>query len=114
MSRAFVLSLHRPHEALGLAMPLSRRFVTGQTRFFVLILGALGVACLVVSIISVNTSASKAYAIRTLEKRAEQLNEQVSYLESQAARMQAYSSLQERVRNLGYVPVTQPKYLEVE
>ncbi len=112
MSRSFVLSLKKPQETLGIAQPLSVKMLRGRHGLATLLLACLGFVCLVFSILSVNASASKAYTIRTLEKQAERLREQVSYLESQAALAQSYSSLQERVRDLGYIPVEQVNYIE--
>lgn len=111
-SRSFVLSLKRPQDALGVKRPFSASFFEGRYRLFTMILSACGCLLLGFSIISVNMSASKVYTIRSLERQAERLREQVSALEAQAALVQSYSSLQERVRDLGYVPVEEVRYIE--
>ena len=112
MSRSFVLSLQRPHEALGVPLPMARRVSRIRTNASVATCCIVSMVCLGFSIISVNTSAAKTFDRRTLEKRAEQLAEEVSDLESRAAVLQSYSSLQERVRDRGYHPVEKVQYID--
>ncbi len=111
MPRSFVLSLQRPQEALGVAMPMARRVSHIRSKAYVALCGMLSVLFLTFSIISVNTSAAKTFDMRSLERRAERLSEEVSHLEAQAAVLQSYSSLQDRVRDRGYIPVQQVGYL---
>lgn len=113
MSRSFVLSLKRPQEALGIAVPMARRVSNARSKTYVAACLFLSALFLGFSIISVNASAAKTFDRRSLERRAERLSEEVSHLESQAAVLQSYSSLQERVRNRGYEPVQSVVYLDV-
>lgn len=111
MSRSFVLSLQRPQETLGVAMPIARRVSHVRSKAYVGVCALLSVLFLTFSIISVNTSAAKTFDMRSLERQAERLSEEVSHLEAQAAVLQSYSSLQDRVRDRGYIPVQNVGYL---
>ncbi len=111
MARSFVLSLQRPQESLGVALPMARRVSQARSKAYVGVCALLSTLFLSFSIISVNTSAAKTFDMRTLERQAERLAEEVSHLEAQAAVLQSYASLQERVRNQGYIPVQHTAYL---
>jgi hypothetical protein len=111
MSRSFVLSLQRPQESLGVALPMARRVSQARSKAYVGVCALFSMLFLSFSIISVNTSAAKTFDMRTLERQAERLAEEVNHLEAQAAVLQSYASLQDRVRNRGYIPVQQAAYL---
>ena len=112
MSRSFVLSMKKPHEAFGLRVPISRRVAEDvQGRWLTILFSVCAFAGLVFSIISVNQSAAKTFAIRSLEHDRERLVEQVSDLESRIASTQSLQAMQDRVKGRGYVPIEQVVYL---
>lgn len=112
MSRSFVLSLQRPQEALGVNVSTSQRVRRVGKKGWVYACAVLGCVLMGFSIISVNTSAAKTFDIRSLERQAERLAEQVSVLEAQIAVFQSYASLQDRVKGMGYVQAEGIQYLE--
>ncbi len=93
-------------------MPMARRVSHVRSKAYVGACVFFSVLFLAFSIISVNTSAAKTFDMRSLERQAERLSEEVSHLEAQAAVLQSYSSLQERVRDRGYIPVQTMGYLQ--
>lgn len=111
MSRSFVLSLQRSQESLEGPLSITRRASDTRSKAYVATCGILTALFLAFSIISVNTLAAKTFDMRSLERRAERLAEEVGSLEARAAVLQSYSSLQERVREGGYVPVQSVGYL---
>ena len=114
MSRTFVLSLQRPSATLGVSMTAGQRFARAQGKGIAYLCFLIGFVCLGFSIISVNTTAAKTFDIRKLERQSDSLTEQVSVLESQAAVLQSFASLQDRVQGMGYVPADQVQYLDVK
>lgn len=114
MSRSFVLSLQRPTESLGLSMSVGQRVARAGGKSWAYLCITIGFVLLGFSIISVNTSAAKTFDIRKLERTSDALTEQVSVLEAQAAVLQSFASLQDRVQGMGYVPAEQVRYLDVK
>lgn len=111
MSRAFALSLKRPHEQLGLPMPVGRRLGEwGKTSSVAVVIG-LTVLLASAYIYQVNRSATRSFELRALEKREAQLREQVASLENATIEMQSIHVLEERTRGLGYIPVSQIEML---
>ncbi len=99
---------------MGVSLPLGQRLFRTQGKTWLWLCMLLSVMFLSFSIISVNTSAAKTFDMRTLERKSDRLTEQVSVLESQAAILQSYASLQQQVTGMGYVPVQNVRYLDVK
>ncbi len=112
MARSFVLSLQKPHESLGVALPLGKRLANDRSRLSCIACVFFGLVFLAFSIISVNISAAKSFDRRTLERSAERLSEQVNELSSRVAVLQSYSSLKDRVEGLGYVAIEKTEFLD--
>jgi len=113
MSHAHILTMKRPHEALGLPVPIGRRLTNLGKGSWVIFLGSLSVFCVGLYVFQISQTAAKGYALRDLEKQQEYLQESVSALEAQAAELQSMNALQERVKGLGYVPVQHMEYVDV-
>ena len=91
---------------------MSRSFATDPFRLSCAVCVFFGTFFLVFSILSVNASAAKTFDMRSLERSAERLSEQVNELESRVAVLQSYSSLKERVEGMGYTPIEHMEYLD--
>lgn len=111
MPNVYVLSMQKPHQAMGLPVSMPKRLHAMSKRMWV----GLGIFLVALSagnyVYQVNRAATKGFALRTLEKQVDQLDEMVTALENKAVALQSMSALEERVRQLGYIPITKFEYL---
>ncbi|MSR84975.1 hypothetical protein EXS71_00840 [Candidatus Uhrbacteria bacterium] len=114
MTRTFAMSMKRPHETLGLPQPIGRRLSEAGKKVWLVTLMVTAILALGWYIYEVNSAASRAYHLRALQTQSEQLEEQVTRLESQLAQGQTMRALQERVKTLGYVPVDYLEFVNVQ
>lgn len=112
MARSFIISLKKPHERFQLPTPVGRRVLQLSRSFWIVCLFVVSVGCLGFSIFSVNQSAAKTYALRSLERQEERLTETVGALEGEAAQQQSFQQLQQRVQGLGYTPIQRVIYID--
>lgn len=87
-----------------------------MSRKRVLLLTGAGAAFLLFSvlyIVQVNAASTKAFTLRDLEKRHEQLTRENDRLAAEIDRLRSMSSLMERQVFLGLVPVASVKYVHV-
>lgn len=77
--------------------------------FALMIVATLG--CVANYIYQVNSTATRGFQLRTLEKQVDQLSEVVTNLEDQTVKLHAMQSVEQRVKLLGYVPVTKMEFL---
>lgn len=64
-------------------------------------------------VFQMNKAATKGYTLRDQEKQLERLKATVAELEDTAAKTQALYAIEERVKNMGYVPVDRMEFLDV-
>jgi hypothetical protein len=114
MNRAFTLTLKRPHESLGIPMPIGRKLSeAGKWSWFAFVAAGI-LACGIVYVWQVNRAATKGFELRALEVRKEKLEETVASLEDDAARRQTMKALETRVQQMGYVTVDRLEYVDVK
>ncbi|MDO8584256.1 MAG: hypothetical protein Q7R83_03710 [bacterium] len=113
MTRAFIMTMKRPEQSLGLPVPLARRLPELGRLSWMAALVVLTVAAVGLYIYQVNHTATKSFAMRQLEKQSETLKNSVASLETQAVQLQAMQNLQERVKPFGYVAVDRMDFLDV-
>ncbi len=112
MSRAFAISLKRPHEQLGLPMPMVRRLANVERgTWMALIIGGV-MACIGMYVYQVNAAASKSFELRELEQQVERLKDTVGALDYKVTERTSIHALQGNVVGMGYIPLTQVRYLE--
>lgn len=104
--------MKRPHESLGLTLPIGRKMSHARQTIIVMVIATLSSLCVGVYIYTVNATASKGFALRSAEKRAEQLQERISVLEETAAHLQSIQVLQDKMRGMGYIAVDQVEYID--
>ncbi|MBM3205067.1 hypothetical protein FJZ48_03765 [Candidatus Uhrbacteria bacterium] len=113
MNRAFVMTMKRPHETLGLPIPIGRKLAgLGKSTWITLTI-CLTIAAAGLYIYQVNSAATKSFTVRDLEKQTERLRNDVMALEDQSVKMQALHQLQERVKPLGYVAIDKMEFIDV-
>lgn len=102
----------RPTETLGLRVPLARRLPSGIVAWNIFLFSASAAMC-VAYVILVNTSATKGYALRDLEKKVDSLKSETLQLQDTVVTGSSLSALSERATQLGLVPVDRVDYVEV-
>ncbi len=112
MSHAYAISMTRPHETLGLRMPFARRIPRGISAWNA-ILFTLTVALALTYVVTVNTSSSKSYALRDVEKRVAALKDETMTLESKMVTQSSLQELSDRATALGFVPVDHVDFVNV-
>ncbi len=112
MPRPFAISLKRPHEHLGLPVPMARRLADVDRGTWLALMIGLVVTALGVYIYQVNESAGKSFELRQLERKVDRLQDTVSALDYKATELTSIHALQGRVAGMGYVPLTNVHYLE--
>ena len=113
MSRSFAISLKRPHEQLGLPMPIARRLADVHNGTWMTGMIIALIACVGLYIYQVNVAASKSFELRQLEKQVERLQDTVASLEYKVTELKSIHSLEERIQGMGYVPLANVRYLDV-
>lgn len=112
MSRSLTISLKRPHEYLGLPMPMMRRFADRQNSTWIVFLLVALLACVAVYVYQVNAAASKSFELRLLEKRVERLQDTVASLHDHMTELKSIHSLEERIQGMGYVSMMHVRYID--
>jgi len=112
MHQAFAMTMKRPHEAFGLPTSIGRRL--GELGKGAWIVAVVGLTVFVAGfyIYQVNADATKGFAVRDLEIKSTQLQDQVAALEQQSAQMQTLHHLVDQVKPLGYVPVDRMDFVD--
>lgn len=113
MSRAYALALRSPHLSLGLPVSMGRKIESFAKRSWIVAIAMITLACVGVYLYQVNRAASKGFTLRNLEKQLDQLSIDVETLENSSARLQALSTVEARVRELGYVRVDRMEFVDV-
>ncbi len=113
MSRAYAMALRSPHISLGLPVHVGRKFEVAARRTWIGVMLLVTLSCMGVYLFQVNRAASKGFTLRTLEKQLDQLTTEVEALENQSARQQSLSSIEVRVRDMGYVPVDRMEFVDI-
>lgn len=112
MPHAYAMSMTRPDEALGLRVPLARRLPSGVVAWNILLFTVSAALC-VAYVILVNTSATKGYALRDLEKKVDGLKSETLQLQDTVVTGSSLSALSDRATRLGLVPLDRVDYVEV-
>lgn len=110
MSRALALAMTRPHERLGLPVPLGRRLPQGVVGWNIMV-ASLTVVLSFVYIVQVNRAASQGFNLRDMEKKVEALQTDVMSLEDKVATLSSVKSLSDHASQLGFVSVDRLEFV---
>jgi hypothetical protein len=104
MSRAFAISMTRPHETLGLPQPLGRRLPQGVWAWNLTVL-LLSIALGIMYIFQVNAATAKSYHLRDEERRVEALKTETMVLQDKIVTLSSLEAVSTRASQLGFAPV---------
>ncbi len=110
MSRAFAISMVRPHETLCLPQPLGRRLPQGIWAWNAAFLVGTVIMSLLY-VVQVNTSTSKGYALRTVEKHVESLKTEAQMLQDKTIGLSSLKNLSDRASQLGFSQTNEIVYV---
>ena len=110
MSHAFVISMTRPHEALGLRQPVGRRLPQGLAGWN-LALFAVSLLLVGAYIVQVNSAAAKAYQLRDMQSHVDELRTEATILQNQYVAETSLRAISEKASQLGFVPVDSIQYV---
>ena len=111
MSRAFAITMTRPHETLGLPQPFGRRLPQGIWAWnAAFLVGTLTMA--IFYVVQVNSSTSKGYALRTVQNQVDTLKTQTQELQEKTISLSSLQALSTRASQLGFVQTDSVNYLD--
>ncbi len=112
MTRTFMMTVDQPQKAFGLCLSWRQRIAEIGKKGWMGLVIAFTVVAVGVYVYQVNTSATKSFAVRDLERKVEQLQNSVVSLETQIVSLQSMKELQARVKSLNYVPVDRIEFVD--
>jgi len=108
MSRAIATAL-----PFVLPTPVGRKIEIAARRSWAIVFAIGAVACMGYQVFLMNSTASKGYTLRNLEKRLDGLHATVMTLENRAAELQALHTIENRIQGMGYVTVDRMEFVDV-
>lgn len=97
----------------SLPTPVGRRIEVAAKRSWAILFLVGAVACVAYYVFLMNSTATKGYTLRNLERQLEQLQATVMTYENRAAELQALHTIEARITNMGYVAVERMEFLDV-
>lgn len=109
-TRAFAVHMVRPHETLGLPQPLGRRLPQGVWAWNLALLASTFVLS-IFYVFQVNTSTSKGYDLREVERHVEGLKTEAMALQDKMTTLTTLQAVSERAAALGFVQPDRITYI---
>ncbi len=107
MSRAYALTMTRPHERFGLAQPFGRQLAQHPYVGWYVALWAVALVFAFTYMSFMITASAKGFQLRDVERRLERLQTEARALETEVATKSSIQQLSNRASQLGFVPVQQ-------
>jgi hypothetical protein len=112
-SRAFALTMTKPHEKMGLPVPFIRQLTKQAPLLWMLLVWVMIVGCLLTYAGLITTSSARGFQLRDAESRLERLQSQARSLEMDVARASSIDTLASRAKDLGFVAVSNVESVDV-
>lgn len=106
------MSLKRPHETLGIPVPVGRRITSLGKNSWLVAIGCAIALSAGMYMYQINAAAKQGFTLRILQKTEGHLRDQVAELEDLSAKSQTIHTLKERVQTLGYVEAHDVVYVD--
>lgn len=108
MSRAIATTL-----PFTLPMHVGRRIEAAAKRSWAILFLVAAIFAMGYQVFLMNSTATKGYTLRNLEKRLEQLRGTVAAMENTSAQLQSLHTIETKVEGLGYVQVDRMEFVDV-
>lgn len=102
-SRAYALTMTKPHEKMGLPVPFIRQLTKQVPLFWTLMLWVMIVGCLLTYAGLITASSARGFQLRDAENRLERLQSQARSLEMDVARASSIDAMATRSKEMGFV-----------
>lgn len=106
-SRAYALTMTKPHEALGLHQPIARQLARHSTVVWYVLIWAMIFVCTLAYVGFITASSARGFQLRDAEARLERLQGQARTLETEVARVSSIQAMTDRADEMGFVAVSQ-------
>jgi len=110
MSRTYAIAMIRPRQKFGFKEPLARKIPRGAMGWALLIM-LVWIGLAATYVVQVTQSAPRGDQLQKLENKIDSLERDVTALEDNIARGSSMYTLTERAKNLGFVAVEKPEYI---
>ncbi|KAA0205675.1 hypothetical protein EDM68_05060 [Candidatus Uhrbacteria bacterium] len=97
----------------ALPTPVGRKIEVAAKRSWAIVFVIGAVACMAYQVFLMNSTATKGYTLRHLEKQLDQLHATVMTLENRTAELQALHTIESRIQGMGYVTVDRMEFVDV-
>jgi hypothetical protein len=105
-SRAYALTMTKPHEKMGLPVPLIRQLTQHVPIFWTLLAWVMIVGCMLTYAGLITASSARGFQLRDAENRLDRLQSQARSLEMDVARASSIGTLADRAQSMGFVAVS--------
>lgn len=105
-SRAYALTMTKPHEKMGLPVPFIRQLTQQAPLFWTLFIWTMIVGGLLTYAGLITASSARGFQLRDAENRLERLQSQARSLEMDVARASSIDTLSTRSKSMGFVAVS--------
>lgn len=105
-SRAYALTMTKPHEKMGLPVPFIRQLTQQAPLFWTLLIWTMIVGSLLTYAGLITASSARGFQLRDAENRLERLQSQARSLEMDVARASSIDTLATRAKDMGFVAVS--------
>lgn len=112
-SRAYALTMTKPHEKMGLPVPFIRQLTRHVPFFWTLMVWVMIVGCLLTYAGLITASSARGFQLRDAENRMERLQSQARSLEMDVARASSINTMATRAKNMGFVAVSNAESVNV-
>lgn len=112
-TRAYALTMTKPHERLGMAQPLVRQLAQNAPLLWETLIWTMIFGFVLTYIGFITASSARGFQLRDAEQRLERLQSEARSLEMDVARLSSIDAMAARAQDLGFVAVKQVDSVDV-
>ena len=104
-TRAYALTMTKPHEALGLPQPIVRQIAQNASLMWYVLIWVMIFGLVLTYIGFITASSARGFQLRDAERRVERLQSEARALEVEVARVSSIDAMAARAEDMGFVAV---------
>ncbi len=112
-TRAYALTMTKPHERLGMAQPFVRQLAQNTPLLWEALIWTMIFGFALTYIGFITASSARGFQLRDAEQRLERLQSEARALEMDVARVSSIDAMANRAEDLGFVAVKQIDAVDV-